>query len=129
MKVLFYGDSITDMGRSRDVELYNYYSYGNGYVRVITDKLTYKNPEKYQIINKGISGDRIVDLYARIKRDVWNFEPDVLSIYIGVNDVWHDLYENKNGVEIDRYEKIYRILIEDTLKRLPNVKIMLVEPL
>ena len=128
MKILFYGDSITDMGRNYDVEVGNYYSYGNGYVRVVTDNLTFKNPEKYTIINKGISGNRVVDLYARIKRDVWNFEPDVLSIYIGVNDVWHDVNDNPNGVEIDRFEAVYRMLIADTIKRLPNVKIMLVEP-
>lgn len=128
MKILFYGDSITDMGRYRDAEIGSAGSFGDGYVRPIADTLIYKNPEKYQIINRGISGDRVVDLYARVKKDCWNFEPDVLSIYIGVNDVWHELGDDKNGVEIDRYEKVYRMLIEDTLKRLPNVKIMLVEP-
>ena len=80
------------------------------------------NPLRYEIYNHGISGDRSVDLYARIKRDVWNLKPDVISILIGVNDVWHDLVENPNGVDIVRYEKVYRMIIEETKERLPDVK-------
>ena len=87
-----------------------------------------ENPQKYEIINRGISGNRVVDLYARIKGDVWNQKPDVLSILIGVNDVWHDFTENPNGVDLTRWEKVYRMLIEDTQEKLPNVKIMMLEP-
>ena len=65
-----------------------------------------------EIINRGIGGNRIVDLYARIKADVWNFNPDILSVLIGVNDVWHEQWGN--GVDLERFEKIYRMLIEDT---------------
>jgi sugar fermentation stimulation protein A len=68
-----------------------------------------------------------VDLYARIKKDVWNLQPDVLSILIGVNDVWHEL-DGGNGVDLVRFEKIYRILLDDTLERFPNLKILLCEP-
>ena len=84
-------------------------------------------PKQYEIINKGISGNRTIDLYARIKKDVWNLQPDVLSILIGVNDVWHEL-GSKNGVEPERFERIYRMILDDTLERLPNIKIMLLEP-
>ena len=73
-----------------------------------------------KFINWGIGGNRIVDLYSRIKADVWNYNPDVLSILIGVNDVWHEI-NHQNGVELDRFEKIYRILIEDTQKYLPKL--------
>ena len=59
--------------------------------------------------------------------DCWNYTPDVISILIGVNDVWHEL-KRQNGVEIDRFEKVYRMMIEDTIKVLPNVKIILCEP-
>ena len=69
----------------------------------------------------------MVDLYARIKKDVWNLKPDVLSILIGVNDVWHEI-GSRNGVEIDRFERVYRTLIKETLERLPDCKIMLLEP-
>ena len=126
MKILMYGDSITDMGRNRDL-IANSFGYGMGYPQFVAGELIYKNPEKYVVINRGISGNRIVDLYARIKVDVWNQEPDVLSILIGINDIWHEI-GGKNGVEIDRFERVYRMLIEDTLKRLPNLKIMLCEP-
>ena len=126
MRIVMYGDSITDAGRSREVDN-DIYCYGHGYVKNIVSQLIYENPEKYEIYNRGISGNRIVDLYARIKKDVWNLQPDVLSILIGINDIWHEI-GGHDGVEIDRFEKVYRMLIEDTLARLPNVKIILCEP-
>lgn len=126
MKVLFYGDSITDAGRNYSL-LYGEESYGHGYVKYVAAGLKERGLAEEEIINKGISGNRIVDLYARIKVDCWNHTPDFISILIGVNDVWHEI-EHRNGVEIDRFEKMYRILIEDTKKVLPNVKILLCEP-
>lgn len=126
MKIVMFGDSITDMRRERDCDG-SVFSYGNGYVFLTAGELLSESPIKYEIINRGISGHRVTDLYARIKSDVWNFNPDVLSILIGVNDVWHEI-AHQNGVEIDRFEKVYKMLIEDTLKRLPNVKIMILEP-
>lgn len=129
MKILFYGDSITDMGRNYNIqgELNNSFAFGTGYVNAVTSQLSFKNPLKYEVINTGISGNRSVDLYARIKKDCWNYSPDVISILIGVNDVWHEIY-HQNGVEIDRFEKVYSAIIEDTLKKLPNVKFILCEP-
>ena len=127
MKIIFYGDSITDMNRLRDDVSAVPFKLGNSYALVTGAYLVGKNPTGYDVVNKGISGNRIVDLYARIKKDVWNEQPDVLSILVGINDVWHEV-QNANGVDIVRFEKIYRMLIEDTLERLPNLKIMLLEP-
>ena len=128
MKILFYGDSITDMGRNREAnKSTDIWSYGSGYPMFAAGSLYGENPQKYEVVNRGISGNRVVDLYARIKADVWNLQPDVLSILIGVNDVWHEI-GNKNGVELDRFEKVYRMMIEDTKKVLPDVKIVLCEP-
>ncbi|MBO4262866.1 MAG: SGNH/GDSL hydrolase family protein [Clostridia bacterium] len=127
MKIVFFGDSITDMCRNRDVPASNVFSLGFGYPFVVASKLSEKDPNAYEICNRGISGNRVVDLYARIKADVWNLNPDVLAILIGINDIWHEL-DLHNGVELDRYEKVYRMLIEDTLKVLPDLKIMLLEP-
>ena len=90
-------------------------------------RLFEKDPEKYEVINTGISGNRIVDLYARAKVDLWNYEPDVISILISINDIWHEISHN-NGVELDRFERIYAMLLEDTKKVLPRAKIMLCEP-
>ncbi|MFA7636884.1 MAG: SGNH/GDSL hydrolase family protein [Monoglobales bacterium] len=123
MKILFQGDSITDAGRSRDYDEYM----GQGYPTLVAGKLGYDYPGKYEFVNRGISGNRIVDLYARIKIDMINLKPDVMSILIGVNDVWHE-FSSKNGVETERFEKVYNLLIEDLKAALPNLKIMILEP-
>lgn len=123
-KFVFFGDSITDAGRNR--EDFNLNSYGYGFVRSLAGKLFIEN-SKNVIYNRGISGDRIVDLYARVKRDVWNLMPDVLTILIGVNDVAHEMIIG-NGVDIARYENIYRLTLKETIERLPCAKIILMEP-
>ena len=127
MKIVFFGDSITDAGWDRKPEASSNSRYGYGYVMQIAGRLFEKSPVDYEIVNAGISGNRVVDLYARIKKDVWNEKPDVLSIFIGVNDIWHEV-ERKNGVEPDRFERIYRMLLDDTIARLPDTKIILCSP-
>ena len=122
MKLLFIGDSITDMSRNR--EGHNPYSMGNGYVFLLEAALAKKYPGKYEVINRGISGNRIVDVYQRIKMDCWNYAPDMITILIGTNDVWHEVMRS-NGVEKDRFERFYDMLIEDTRKVLPNVQIVI----
>ena len=107
MKVLFYGDSITDAGRNYGM-LHGEEAMGYGYVKYVVAGLKERGFTDEDLINRGISGNRIVDLYARIKLDCWNHQPDFLSILIGVNDVWHEV-EYKNGVELDRFEKMYRM--------------------
>lgn len=121
--ILFQGDSITDVGRSREDNAYT----GNGYVTLVRGQLEYECPNQYAIYNRGISGNRVVDLYARIKADIINLKPDVMSILIGVNDVWHEL-NYKNGVEAEKFFKVYSMLIEEIKEALPNVKIMIMEP-
>lgn len=127
MKIVFLGDSITDMNKYREADLDDTYKYGAGYPYVIASKLFSEYPLKYQIVNAGISGNRIVDLYARIKSDVWNLTPDLLSILVGTNDVWHEI-NYQNGVEPNRFENIYRTLILETKQRLPNINLVLCEP-
>ena len=65
-------------------------------------------PGQYEFINRGISGNRIVDLYERIKIDCLNHKPDILTIFIGVNDVLHEA-ALKNGVGNEKFYKIYKI--------------------
>ncbi len=124
MKILFQGDSITDCGRSRENDCY----LGNGYPHLVQASLGFENPGKVEFVNRGISGNRIVDLYARIKADILNVKPDVMSILIGVNDVWHEFSENPNGVDCEKYFKVYSMLIEEIKQELPNIKIMILEP-
>ena len=127
MKILFFGDSITDMGRSRTTSDPPVFAYGYGYPFIVASKLSEIDPNKYTVINRGVGGNRIVDLYARVKADVWNEKPDLIGILIGINDIWHELAV-KNGVDIDRFERIYSMLIEETLEKLKDVKIVLFEP-
>ena len=121
--IIFQGDSITDADRSRE----NDENRGLGYPHLVTAKLGFDCPQQYRFFNRGVSGDCVVDLYARIKRDVINLKPDYLSILIGVNDVWHELNE-QNGVEAEKYERIYRMYIEEILRAVPGVKIMILSP-
>lgn len=122
-KFLFQGDSITDAGRARDWDL----SLGSGYSTVVAATLGTEFPGEYEFINRAISGNRIVDLYARIKTDIINLKPDALSILIGINDVWHEV-NHQNGVSAEKYEKIYDMLIEEILEALPDIKIYILEP-
>ena len=125
MKILFQGDSITDTGRNTNSG--SLISIGQGYAMLIDGKLSVKYPGKFTFENRGISGSRIVDVYARIKCDCWNLNPDVLSLLIGVNDVWHEV-GGKNGVDEKRFYNVYRMLVADTLERFPEMKMMLMEP-
>ena len=124
MRILFQGDSITDAGRSRENDI----QVGTGYPLLVKAELGMDNPGEMEFINRGISGNRIVDLYARIKRDIINLKPDVMSILIGVNDVWHELHESPNGVDAEKFYKIYAMLIEELQAALPEMKIMIMEP-
>ena len=126
--ILFQGDSITDCGREYNAENYNHPAQlGRGYVNCIASRLLLDNPNAYTIINKGISGNRVVDLYARWKMEALNLNPDIISIHIGVNDVWHE-FARQNGVDCKRFEQIYRMMLEWTLEVLPNVKFLIMEP-
>ncbi len=124
MRILFQGDSITDAGRARD----NDYNVGVGYPLLVKAGLGFAEPGKYEFFNRGISGNRVVDVYARLKSDIINLKPDVMSILIGVNDVWHEFGESPNGVDADKYYKIYDMLIEEVKSALPDIKIMIMEP-
>lgn len=126
--IVFQGDSITDAGRDYDLKLPANKGMGIGYPFLVMAQLRASEPEKdWQIFNRGISGNRIVDLYARWKRDALNLKPDILSILIGVNDTWHE-YPGRNGVEVPRYAQFYRMLLEWTKQVCPETKLVLLEP-
>lgn len=127
IKYLFQGDSITDANRDRDDERIGSEIFGYGYPLLFASDVLKNNKGKYEFLNRGISGDRIVDVYARIKCDIINLKPDVMSILIGVNDVWHELNE-QNGVDTPKFEKVYSMLIEEIKEALPDIKIIILEP-
>lgn len=125
--ILFQGDSITDCGRSRETTDPNT-GLGSGYVHLTASKLLARHPvADLSIFNRGVSGHRIVDLYARWKVDCINLRPDVLSVLVGINDTWHK-FNHDNGVSPTRYERFYREMLWWTRKELPQVKFILGEP-
>jgi lysophospholipase L1-like esterase len=130
--ILFQGDSITDCSRNRDAaSIPNDLSgLGQGYAMMAAAELLSTRPaDGLRVFNRGISGNRIVDLYARVQGDILNLKPDLLSILIGVNDTWHGKNPDwSNGVAIPKYERIYRDLLNEVREALPNVKLVLCEP-
>ncbi len=121
-KILFQGDSITDALRHREMDLFM----GSGYATLVAAQLGYQRPGEFEFVNRGISGNRSIDLLARIKPDILHLAPDYLSILIGVNDIWHDL-SRQDGINAQYYELYYDTIIRQTLEALPNIKIMILE--
>lgn len=88
-RIVFAGDSVTDMGSSQPVGEGNFDNLGRGYVRVIDSMLATWYPElNIRVTNSGVSGDCSSNLLSRFDRDVVALKPDWVSICIGINDVW-----------------------------------------
>jgi len=130
MKILFTGDSITDGGRykKKSQEWDLNHQMGHSYPYIVNGILGSNYPEKQFIFkNKGVSGNRVIDLYARVETDLFPIEPDVLSILVGVNDGPIDT-NNLEPTPQKKYETIYRMLLDDVKEKLPACKIILMEP-
>jgi len=126
---LFQGDSITDGGRGRTDDMNHIL--GHGYVYLISATLGEKYAEQeYRFMNKGNSGDRSVDVYARFEEDTLELKPDVVSLMIGTNDVGEYFFNfsPKCGINAEKYEKIYKIMIEEIRRKLPQSEIVMCEP-
>lgn len=124
MRMVFIGDSITESGKLADPELL-----GTGYVRLIHDYFITTYPRRdFEILNKGISGNRINDLATRWQKDVIDLNPDIVSISIGINDVWRQLkYRLMKQILPDEFERIYDDLLRQVSSN-TNAKIILMEP-
>lgn len=128
--VLFQGDSITDAGRDkkRENNVNDKNALGSGYVYLIAAQLLANQAsDKLKIYNRGISGNKVFQLADRWDKDCLDLKPDVLSILIGVNDIWHALNGNYDGT-VETYEKDYRALLKRTFTALPNLKLVICEP-
>jgi lysophospholipase L1-like esterase len=129
--ILFQGDSITDEGRKKGaVEANDGKALGKGYAAIVSGHLLLAHPDSgLKCYNRGISGNKIPDLAARWEQDAVALKPDVLSIMIGVNDLWHTFaFGNKYKGTIKDYETGYRTLIERSQKEIPEVRIVICEP-
>lgn len=121
--ILFIGDSITDAGRSREDET----QLGNGFVNLLNAQLRFQYPQSdLTILNQGISGNRVIDLRNRWKTDCLDLQPNILTIFIGINDTWRR-YDSNDPTSAAEFEKNYRIILEEARAK-TNAKIILMEP-
>jgi lysophospholipase L1-like esterase len=128
--ILFQGDSITDMGRSREKAAMpnNQEALGNGYAWLAAVELLVQRPQAHlTIFNRGVSGNKVFQLAERWQTDCLDLKPTLLSILIGVNDLWHTLTGNYNGT-VEIYERDYNALLDRTRKALPKVRLVICEP-
>ena len=113
-QVVFLGDSIT---QNAVINSENF----KGYITLIQEEVD----ENIKLIGKGISGDKVSDLLTRYKEDVLKLNPDIVFIYIGINDVWHK-YDFGTGTDIDLYENGLRKIISDVKNQ--GAKVVLCTP-
>ena len=122
MRILFQGDSITDAGRDKR----NYYNLGNGYPKYAAELIKKEFPDA-EFIDLGISGNRSGQLFDRSSADLINIQPDVVSILIGINDVWHRFSGAPVPTTDEQIELNYRCLLQEIRKR-TNANIMMICP-
>ncbi len=129
--VLFQGDSITDAGRdkkNRADRPNDARALGDGYPFVIAGQLLRQHPtKKLKFFNRGSSGNKVPDLQKRWKKDCIEMKPDVLSILVGVNDIWHKMAGRYDGT-VEDYRKGFSDLLEQTRAELPKVQLVICEP-
>lgn len=123
IKLLFQGDSITDAGRNRN----DYHNLGEGYPKYAAEyiKKKYSNVA-FEFIDLGISGNQTKDLVERLQTDFIDIKPDIVSVLIGINDVWHHA-DDKSWIPNDVFEERYRTVLK-SIKEQTNAKIMIMEP-
>lgn len=114
-KIIFFGDSITQMGVQP-----------GGYIQQLGELAKkHKREADFDLIGKGIGGNKVYDLYLRLEDDVLNLSPDVVFIYIGINDIWHK-QGSGTGTDIDKYELFYQTLIRKMKAK--NIQVVLCTP-
>ncbi len=114
-KIVFFGDSITEAAVK-----------SGGYIGQIAELAGQdKVSDKYELIGAGISGNKVYDLYLRLEMDVLSKNPDVVIIFIGVNDVWHKRTHG-TGTDADKFERFYTAIIKKLQEK--NIKVALCTP-
>ena len=124
VKLLFQGDSITDAGRDKR----DFHDLGNGYPKYAAELLKESNHEiNFDFINLGISGNRTGQLFDRLYPDAIALQPDVISILIGINDIWHRGAFSYVATTDEQIELNYREILKN-LKAKTNAKIVMLAP-
>ncbi|MGJ8698249.1 MAG: SGNH/GDSL hydrolase family protein [Verrucomicrobiaceae bacterium] len=128
--ILFQGDSITDAGRNKrkQSDANSPEALGNGYPLFTASGILGSHPSLgLRVLNRGISGHKVPDLQKRWQKDTIDLQPAVLSILIGVNDIWHKLNGKSDGT-VASYQSGFAELLKQTKAALPNTKIVICEP-
>jgi len=110
-RIVFFGDSITQAGVG-----------ATGFITKMKEALDNTAKGQYELIGAGIGGNKVYDLYLRMEDDVMAKNPDVVVIYVGVNDVWHKA-SSGTGTDADKFQKFYEAIIKKMKEK--NVKIIL----
>ncbi len=114
-KVIIFGDSITQQGVGK-----------NGFIPKMDSLIKLQNlSDNYELVGAGVSGNKVYDLYLRMENDVLDKKPDVVVIYIGINDVWHKTTSG-TGTDPKKYEQFYRAIIKKLQAQ--NIKVILCTP-
>jgi lysophospholipase L1-like esterase len=114
-RIVFFGDSITAAGAKP-----------GGYILKLDSMLALQGKaEQYELVGAGVSGNKVYDLYLRMEEDVLAKEPDMVVIYIGVNDVWHKRTSG-TGTDADKFEKFYQAIINKLKAK--NITVILCTP-
>lgn len=114
-RVIFFGDSITQAGAKP-----------GGYIIKMKEELEHKgNASDFELMGAGIGGNKVYDLYLRMDDDVISQNPDIVFIWVGVNDVWHKATSG-TGTDADKFEKFYTAIINKLLDR--HIRVILVTP-
>jgi lysophospholipase L1-like esterase len=100
-KVIFFGDSITQMGAGN-----------GGYIRLMEDIIKSENKsDEFELVGAGISGNKVTDLYLRLEKDVLSKRPDIVVIYVGINDVWHKRLAG-TGTDYVKFTEFYDVIVK-----------------
>ncbi len=124
MRILFQGDSITDAGRDKR----NFHDMGNGYPKYAAKLIAEAHPElDIEFINLGIGGHRTDQLFDRMSKDLIDLKPDIVSILIGINDIWHRYGSERVMTTDAQIETNYRAILE-RIRRETDAKIIMMVP-
>ena len=114
-RIVFFGDSITQAGVQP-----------TGYITKMDSIIKQTKPtDSIELIGAGIGGNKAYDLYLRMENDVLAKNPDIVVIYVGINDVWHKA-SSGTGTDADKYEKFYRAIIKKLQDK--NIKVIVCTP-